>query len=70
MIVNQEGIMNARINDTAARNADPLQDDEHRLRSERIAAQGVRLGRKGSSLKYVLPLVGLAVLASMALAQS
>lgn len=42
--------------------------DEHRLRSERIAAQGVQLGKaKG---KYLIPLVGLAVLASMAFAQA
>lgn len=41
--------------------------DEHRLRSERIAARGVRLG-KGKA-KYLIPLVGLAVLASMAFAQ-
>ncbi|HEX8404815.1 MAG TPA: hypothetical protein VF670_09365 [Duganella sp.] len=42
--------------------------DEHRLRSERIAAQGVHLGKaKG---KYLIPLVGLAVLASMAFAQA
>jgi hypothetical protein len=41
--------------------------DEHRLRSERIAAQGVQLGNaKG---KYLIPLVGLAVLASVAFAQ-
>jgi hypothetical protein len=41
--------------------------DEHRLRSERIAARGVSLGKaKG---KYLIPLVGLAVLASMAFAQ-
>jgi hypothetical protein len=42
--------------------------DEHRLRSERIAAQGVQLG-KGKG-KYLIPLVGLAVLASMAFAQA
>ena len=42
--------------------------DEHRLRSERIAARGVRLG-KGKA-KYLIPLVGLAVLASMAFARS
>jgi hypothetical protein len=42
--------------------------DEHRLRSERIAARGVHLGKiKG---KYLIPLVGLAVLASVAFAQS
>ena len=41
--------------------------DEHRLRSERIAARGVSLG-KGKA-KYLIPLVGLAVLASMAFAQ-
>lgn len=42
--------------------------DEHRLRSERIAAQGVQLGKaKG---KYLIPLFGLAVLASMAFAQA
>jgi hypothetical protein len=41
--------------------------DEHRLRSERIAARGVSLG-KGRA-KYLIPLVGLAVLASMAFAQ-
>jgi len=41
--------------------------DEHRLRSERIAARGVSLG-KGKA-KYLVPLVGLAVLASMAFAQ-
>jgi hypothetical protein len=40
--------------------------DEHRLRSERIAARGVRLG-KGKA-RYLIPLVGLAVLASMAFA--
>lgn len=41
--------------------------DEHRLRSERIAAQGVSLG-KGKA-RYLIPLVGLAVLASVAFAQ-
>jgi hypothetical protein len=41
--------------------------DEHRLRSERIAARGVSLG-KGKA-KYLIPLVGLAVLASVAFAQ-
>ncbi|MET0266160.1 MAG: hypothetical protein ABW202_11140 [Duganella sp.] len=40
--------------------------DEHRLRSERIAARGVQLG-KGKA-RYLIPLVGLAVLASMAFA--
>lgn len=38
--------------------------DEHRLRSERIAARGVNLS-KGKA-KYWIPLVGLAVLAGMA----
>jgi hypothetical protein len=42
--------------------------DEHRLRSERIAAQGIRLGKVKA--KYVLPLLGLAVLASVAFAKS
>jgi hypothetical protein len=42
--------------------------DEHRLRSERIAARGVSLG-KGKA-KYLIPLVGLAVLAGMAFAQA
>lgn len=42
--------------------------DEHRLRSERIAARGVSLG-KGKA-KYLIPLVGLAVLAGMAFAQN
>jgi len=42
--------------------------DEHRLRSERIAARGVSLG-KGRA-KYLIPLVGLAVLAGMAFAQA
>ncbi|WP_167761394.1 hypothetical protein [Duganella callida] len=37
--------------------------DEHRLRSERIAAQGVHFGGKA---KYLIPLIGLAVLAGMA----
>ena len=42
--------------------------DEHRLRRELIAARGVHLGKvKG---KYLIPLVGLAVLASMAFAQA
>lgn len=41
--------------------------DEHRLRSERMAAQGVTFGR--SKAKYLIPLVGLAVLAGMAFAQ-
>lgn len=41
--------------------------DEHRLRSERIAARGVHLGN--GKAKYLIPLVGLAVLASMAFAQ-
>jgi hypothetical protein len=41
--------------------------DEHRLRSERIAARGVRLG--AGKARYLIPLVGLAVLASMAFAQ-
>jgi hypothetical protein len=41
--------------------------NEHRLRSERIAARGVSLG-KGKA-KYLIPLVGLAVLASVAFAQ-
>ncbi|MGV7209581.1 hypothetical protein ACLB1G_17185 [Oxalobacteraceae bacterium A2-2] len=40
--------------------------DEHRPRSERIAARGVHLGNQ--KLKYVLPLVGLALLASVAFA--
>lgn len=40
--------------------------DEHRSRSERIAAQGVRLGKAN----YLIPLVGLAVLASVAFAQA
>ncbi|MFC0166924.1 hypothetical protein ACFFKC_02425 [Pseudoduganella danionis] len=40
--------------------------DEHRSRSERIAAQGVRLGKAN----YLIPLVGLAVLAGMAFAQA
>lgn len=42
--------------------------DEHRLRSERIAARGVSLG--AGKAKYLVPLVGLAVLAGMAFAQS
>ncbi|MYN39689.1 hypothetical protein GTP55_09920 [Duganella sp. FT109W] len=42
--------------------------DEHRLRSERIAARGVSLS-KGKA-KYLIPLVGLAVLAGMAFAQA
>ncbi|MES2161729.1 MAG: hypothetical protein V4476_11290 [Pseudomonadota bacterium] len=42
--------------------------DEHRLRSERIAARGVRLGQ--GKIKYLLALVGLAVLASVAFAQA
>ncbi|GJJ01101.1 hypothetical protein [Duganella sp. S19_KUP01_CR8] len=42
--------------------------DEHRLRSERIAARGVRLGK--GKIKYLLALAGLAVLASVAFAQS
>jgi len=40
--------------------------DEHRLRSERIAARGVHLGQ--GKLKYLLALAGLAVLASVAFA--
>jgi len=40
--------------------------DEHRLRSERIAARGVQLGK--GKVRYLIPLVGLAVLASMAFA--
>ena len=39
--------------------------DEHRLRSERISAQGVTLRSKA---KYLIPLAGLAVLAAMAFA--
>jgi hypothetical protein len=42
--------------------------DEHRLRSERIAARGVSLS-KGKA-KYWVPLVGLAVLAGMAFAST
>ena len=42
--------------------------DEHRLRSERIAARGVHLG--SGKVKYLIPLVGLAVLASMAFASA
>jgi len=41
--------------------------DEHRLRSERIAARGISLGK--GKVKYLIPLVGLAVLAGMAFAQ-
>jgi hypothetical protein len=44
------------------------QADEHRLRSERIAAQGISLGH--SKAKYWIPLIGLAVLAGMAFAKS
>ncbi|WP_202416554.1 hypothetical protein [Duganella qianjiadongensis] len=40
--------------------------DERRSRSERIAAQGVRLGKA----HYLIPLVGLAVLASVAFVQA
>lgn len=43
---------------------------DRRLRSERIAAQGVRLGAGKAGLKYVLPLLGLAVLASVAFTQA
>ncbi|MET0320921.1 MAG: hypothetical protein ABW069_09400 [Duganella sp.] len=42
--------------------------DEHRPRSERIAARGVHLG-KGKA-RYLIPLVGLALLASMAFASA
>jgi hypothetical protein len=42
--------------------------DEHRLRSERIAARGVSFG--SGKAKYLIPLVGLAVLAGMAFAQN
>ena len=42
--------------------------DEHRLRSERIAARGISLG--SGKAKYLIPLVGLAVLAGMALASN
>ncbi|MRW92645.1 hypothetical protein GJ699_21845 [Duganella sp. FT80W] len=42
--------------------------DEHRLRSERIAARGVSLG--SGKAKYLIPLVGLAVLAGMAFASN
>jgi len=42
--------------------------DDHRRRSERIAARGVSLG-KGKA-KFWIPLVGLAVLAGMAFAQA
>ncbi|KQQ33694.1 hypothetical protein ASF61_11615 [Duganella sp. Leaf126] len=40
--------------------------DEHRPRSERIAARGVELDKGKSKARYLIPLVGLAVLASMA----
>ena len=42
--------------------------DEHRRRSERIAARGVSLGN--GKAKFWLPLVGLAVLAGMAFASN
>jgi hypothetical protein len=42
--------------------------DEHRLRSERIAARGVSLNK--AKAKYWIPLVGLAVLAGMAFASN
>ncbi|SDF92066.1 MULTISPECIES: hypothetical protein [unclassified Duganella] len=42
--------------------------DEHRLRSERIAARGVSLGQ--GKAKFWIPLVGLAVLAGMAFASN
>ena len=53
-------------NNTAVQHESPV--DDHRLRSERIAAQGVSLG--SGKAKYLIPLVGLAVLAGMAFAQS
>jgi|GEM_PF-2245019 len=53
-------------NKTVVQHESPV--DDHRLRSERIAAQGISLG-KGKA-KYLIPLVGLAVLAGMAFAQS
>lgn len=40
--------------------------DEHRRRSERIAARGIRLGKA----HFLIPLVGLAVLASVAMVQA
>ena len=42
--------------------------DEHRRRSERIAARGVSLGH--GKAKFWIPLVGLAVLAGMAFASN
>ena len=61
--------MNKAINHPAGSNAAQAASemDEHRLRSERIAAQGIRFGA-GKTLKYLLPLAGLAVLASVAFA--
>jgi hypothetical protein len=63
-----EAVMNTateqKVNNTVAHESPA---DEHRLRSERIAARGVSLG-KGKA-KYLIPLVGLAVLASVAFAQ-
>jgi len=53
-------------NKTAVHHESPA--DDHRLRSERIAAQGISLGK--GKVKYLIPLVGLAVLAGMAFAQS
>jgi hypothetical protein len=64
-----EAVMNTvteKDNNTAVQHESPV--DDHRLRSERIAAQGISLG-KGKA-KYLIPLVGLAVLAGMAFAQS
>ncbi|NVM75069.1 hypothetical protein FHW83_000849 [Duganella sp. SG902] len=53
-------------NKTAVHHESPA--DEHRLRSERIAARGVSLGN--GKAKYLIPLVGLAVLAGMAFASN
>jgi hypothetical protein len=64
-----EAVMNTvteKDNKTVVQHESPA--DEHRLRSERIAAQGVSLG--SGKAKYLIPLVGLAVLAGMAFAQS
>jgi hypothetical protein len=57
--------------DTGAGIAHEVPDGmDRRLRSERIAAQGIRLGAGKAGLKYVLPLIGLAVLASVAFTQA
>jgi hypothetical protein len=61
--------MNNVAGKTSIADAQNVQPDlDHRLRSERIAAQGVRFGARKA--RFLVPLMGLAVLASVAFAQA